>query len=52
MIDINWLIHESPGPKPDCLGEIKLFLLKKLSISFNVSFSKNLSRIGKSETGR
>ena len=46
------LIQESPGLKPDCFGEIKLFSLKNLNISLNIGFSKILPQIGNNETGR
>ena len=45
-------MHETPGLKLDCLGEIKLLSLKNLISSLNISFSKILPEIGKSETGR
>ena len=28
MIERSWLTHESPGLKPDCLGDIKLSSVK------------------------
>ena len=28
-IDSNWLVQESPGLNPDCIGDIKLFSEKK-----------------------
>ena len=28
MIDRSWLIHESPGLKPDWLGDTKFFSVK------------------------
>ena len=51
VIDVNWLKHESPGSKPDFLGEIKVFLLENLKVELNIGFSKILQQIGKGETG-
>ena len=28
FLDVSWLVHESPGLKPDWLGDIKLFSVK------------------------
>ena len=41
VIERNWLMHESPGLKPDWLSDIKLFFVKNLNV---LSYS-NLSRI-------
>ena len=32
-IDGKWLVQESPGLKPDCFGDIKLFSEKNENIS-------------------
>ena len=50
VIDINWLMHESPGLKLDSLGEIELVSLKNLNIEYR--FFKNLPQIGNSEMGQ
>ena len=47
VIDINWLIHESPGSKPEVLSEIKLFSYENLIISLNISFPKIFPQTGK-----
>ena len=33
-------MHGSPGLKPNCIGEIKLFSFLTLRISLNINFSK------------
>ena len=51
-MDRSWLIHESPGLKPDWLGHIKLFSVKNsymllfniLSNIFPAKGSKDIGR--------
>ena len=45
-------MQESPGLKPDWLGEIKLFSVKNLNISLNISFSNILPHTGSREIER
>ena len=52
VIDKSWLMQESPGLKPSWFEEIKLFSIKNLNISLNISFSSISRQIGSNETGQ
>ena len=52
VIDKSWLIQESPGLKPDWFEEMKLFSIRNLDISLNISLSSIFPQIGSNETGR
>ena len=52
VIDNNWLIHESPGLKPDWLEEINSFSMK---YSYNLLYNKRskiFPQIGSKDTGQ
>ena len=46
VIDNNWLIHESPGLKPDWLEKINSFSIKNSYSLLNINCSKIVSQIG------
>ena len=52
VIDKRWVIQESPGLKPDWFEEIKLFSIRNLNISLNISLSNIFPQIGSNETGQ
>ena len=50
-MDKSWLIHESPGLKPDWLGEIELFSVKNSYILYNI-LSNIFPATGSKDIGR
>ena len=50
LINKTWLIQESSGLKPDWFEEIKLFSLRNLNISLNISHSNIFLQIGSNKT--
>ena len=51
-MDKSWLIHESPGLKPDWLGDIKLFSVKNSYISLYNILSNIFTATGSKDIGR
>ena len=51
VLDKSWLIQESSGLEPGWFEEIKLFSIRNLNISLNISLSNIFLQIERNDTG-
>ena len=50
MMDRSWLIHESPGLKPDWLGDIKSFSVKNSYTLLSLLVQSKFGKTGTTKT--